>query len=250
MPESLVHVTTPDGVAHARLFLPEGAGRAPLVISYMDAGGLRPAMSALAAPLVAAGYAVLQPELYWRSGPYAPFDAATVFSDPPERARVFALMNALSPDQVVADTGAWLASLDAHPAVDARRVGVVGYCMGGRMALFVAAAHANRVVAMASIHGGGLVRPTPSSPHLGAPRIRGRLYFGVADNDASCPADDCAVLGEALTAAGVQHEIELYAGAAHGFAVPDFNALDPAAAARQWVKVLALFDETLRGAGG
>jgi carboxymethylenebutenolidase len=245
MIETLVHLPTPDGVAHAKLFLPEGAVGAPLIVSYMDAGGLRTAMTALAAPLVAAGYAVLQPELYWRSGPYAPFDAATVFSDPPERARVFALMNALSPDQVIADTALWLTALDSNPAVDARRVGVVGYCMGGRMALFVAAALADRVVAMASIHGGGLVRPTPTSPHLGAPNIRGTLYFGVADDDASCTAEDCATLGDALTAAGVPHEIELYPGATHGFAVPDFTVYDAAAAARQWDKVLALFAATL-----
>jgi carboxymethylenebutenolidase len=245
MIESVLRVHTPDGEAHAALFTSEGMTGAPVVISFMDAGGLRPAMTALAAPLVAAGFAVLQPELYWRSVPYAPFDASTVFSDPPERARLFALMNAVSPEQVVADTGAWLTALDGQPAVDARRVGVVGYCMGGRMALFVAAAHADRVVAMASIHGGGLVRPTSTSPHLGAPRIRGRLYFAVADDDASCTADDCAVLGEALTAAGVAHELEVYAGAKHGFAVPDFAVYDAVAAERQWGKVLALFGAEL-----
>jgi carboxymethylenebutenolidase len=69
--------------------------------------------------------------------------------------------------------------------------------------------------------------------------------LGSADDDASCTAEDCATLGDALTAAGVPHEIELYPGATHGFAVPDFTVYDAAAAARLGDKVLALFAATL-----
>ena len=248
MIEESLRYQTPDGEADGRLFLPEGAGPWPLVVFCMDAFGLRPALRTMAARLVAAGYAVVQPNLYWRSGSFAPFDAATTFGDPPERARIMGLMGAVEPSKVAADTAALLDQLAADDRVRTGAVGLLGYCMGGRQALFLAAALGDRVAAMASIHGGGLVRPDPTSPHLGAPRIRARCYFGVADQDASCTAADCEVLGAALSAAGVAHEIELYEGARHGFAAPDMSVFDEAASERHWSAVLGLFGQTLGAA--
>ncbi len=242
-----IEVTLPEGVADGLQYMPEGDGPFPLVVSYMDAGGLRPAMTTMAERLVAEGYAVVQPNLYWRAGPFAPFDFATVWTDPAERQRIFALMDGFTPAQAMAETRAFITAMEADPRIDARRVGCIGYCMGGRMAFFAASELADRVVAVASIHGGGLVTDKPNSPHLGAPKIRARLYFACADNDRACTPEHRAALGEALTAAGVDHRIELYEGALHGFAVPDFPVYDQAAAERQWRAALTLFAETLRG---
>jgi carboxymethylenebutenolidase len=212
----------------------------------MDAGGLRPAMSGMAEPLTAAGYAVLQPNLYWRSGPYAPFDFATVWTDPDERKRLSGLMNGFTPAQAMADTRAFVAALAGDPRVRAGRIGAVGYCMGGRMAFYAASELADLVAAAASIHGGGLVTDAPNSPHLGADRIRGALYFAVADQDQSCTPAHVEKLRAALDAAHVRHAIELYPGALHGFAMPDFPVYKADAQARQWAKVLALFDANVR----
>lgn len=241
-----IEVQVEDGVADGLKLLPEGDGPFPLVVSFMDAGGLRPAMTTMAEPLVAAGYAVVQPNLYWRSGPFAPFDFATVWTDAAERQRIFALMNGFTAAQAMAEARAFITAMEADTRIDARRVGCVGYCMGGRMAFFAASELADRVVAVASIHGGGLVTDKPNSPHLGAPRIRGKLYFACADRDQACTPEHRVALAEALSAAGVDHRIELYEGALHGFAVPDFPVFDEAAAERQWQRVLELFAETLR----
>ena len=250
--ETLRYVT-PDGEADAALLLPDaallfpaGAGPWPLVVFLMDAFGLRPALREMAHPLVDAGYAVVQPNLYWRAGAFAPFHAGTTFSDPPERARVMALMNGISAATVGSDTEALLEALGADPRVLPGPVGLLGYCMGGRQAFYLAARLGDRAAAMASIHGGGLVRADSSSPHHGAPKIRARCYFAVADQDSACTADDCDVLGATLTAAGVPHAIELYPGALHGFAAPDMAVYDAAAAARHTVRVLELFGETLK----
>jgi carboxymethylenebutenolidase len=238
---------TPDGDAEALLLLPDQRTPAPLVVFLMDAFGLRPALTDMAARLVSAGYAVLQPNLYWRSGPFAPFDARTTFNDAPERTRIFALMNGFTAAQVGADLDAHLAALADHPAVRPGPVGLLGYCMGGRQAFYLAAHLGARAAAMASIHGGGLVKADPSSPHLGASRIRARCYFAVADRDNSCTEADCVTLGESLTGAGVTHTIELYPDALHGFAAPDMSVFDAAASERHWTRVLALFAETLGG---
>ena len=112
--------------------------------------------------------------------------------------------------------------------------------MGGRLAFAAAGAHPARVAAMACIHGANLAVDEPTSPHLQAGKIRARLYFGVADNDASCTPEAQAKLKAALDAAGVRHELEVYAGALHGFAVPDSPKYDEVAAERHWEKVLAL----------
>lgn len=229
------------GPITARWFVPDEGGPRPLIVQYMDAGGLRPAMDEMAAPLVARGWAVLQPDLYWRSGPYAPFDLATVWTDPAERQRLGALMNAFTPDQVMDATRSLLAVACADPRVDASKLGALGYCMGGRMAFYAASALGDRLAAAVSVHGGGLVTAAPNSPHLRAAAIRARLYFAVADQDRSCTPADCDTLRQALAAAGVPHELELYPGALHGFTMTDFPVYDAAAAARHWERVTAWF---------
>lgn len=248
MIENELAVGTEDGTVEGRLLLPEGGGPWPLVVFYMDAGGLRPATTEMGRRLVEAGYAVVQPDLYWRQRPYRPFDLSSVFSDPDERARILAMVRAVEPEQVMADTRLLLERAAAdHPAIRADRFGCVGYCMGGRMAFIAATAMPDRVVAAASIHGGGLVTDAPDSPHRAASAIRGAVYLGVADEDRSCTPEHQEALRQALDEAGVRYQLELYSGARHGFAMADFPVYDAAAAARHWERVLELFDRELRG---
>lgn len=232
--------------ADAALFVPEGSGPWPLVVMYMDAGGLRPAFAAMGERLASHGYVVLQPNLYWRSGAYAPLDPHTMFADPGERARLSALMQAVVPAEVVADTERFLTELSRDPRVrDTRRVGLVGYCMGGRLAYVAATKMGDRVAAAAAIHPGGLVTDGRDSPHLGTAQIRGRIYVGAADEDRSLTREHQETLRAALSSAGVAHEVELQPGARHGYAMTDFPVYAPAAAERHWDKIVELFAATL-----
>ena len=233
-----------NGTDHAQgwLFLPEGEAPCPLVVFYADAAGLRPAMSEMAAHLTQAGYAVLLPDIYLRQQPLAPFDCETVFSDPPERARLMALLGTIRPAQVLADTQVLLDHLAAHiPRIQSEKAGFVGYCVGGRLAFLAAAGIPERVAATAAIHAGGLVTDAPDSPHRQVARIAAPLYLGVADSDTSCTPQHQQQLREVLDAAGVTYQLEMYPGARHGFAVPDFPAYSPSAAGPHWQRVLALF---------
>ena len=170
---------------------------------YPDAGGVRKTFEQMAAKLAGYGYAVLLPDVYYRNGDWAPFDMATVFSDEKERKRLYWMIGSLTQDKVTSDATAFFDYLISRPEVVGERFGVCGYCMGGRISVTVAGRLPEQVAAAASFHGGGLVTDTDDSPHLLADRMRGTVYIGGAENDASFTADHAEQLDKALTKAGV-----------------------------------------------
>ena len=248
MPRIEVDLPTPDGPCHATLHVPADGLPVPAAILFPDAAGPRETFRAVADRLAATGYAVLLPDVYHRAGDWRPFDAATVFSDPPERERLMTMARSVTAEMTARDAGAFLAFLAGRPEVAGPRVGVFGYCMGGRMALLVAGRHPERVGAAASFHGGRLAdAESPDSPHRLADRVRAAVYVAAAQDDASFPPEQYTRLDEAYKAAGVEHTMEVYP-AAHGFAVPDNPTYDPAAEERHWAALRALFGSRLPSA--
>lgn len=239
-------ITTPDGSCPVQLFTPEGPGPWPGVVMYPDAGGVRQTFNDMAAELAGYGYAVLLPDVYYRSPGWAPFDMATVFGDAKERGRLFSMIGKVTPDVMATDAAAFFDYLAGRPEVRGEKFGVCGYCMGGRTSVVVAGRLPDRVAAVASFHGGGLVTDTPDSPHLAADRMRATIYVAGAENDASFTKAHAATLADALAAAGVEHTVEFYP-AAHGFAVPDNAPYDADAAARHWAAMRQVFGSALGG---
>jgi carboxymethylenebutenolidase len=244
MPTIPATVTTPDGTCPVTLHTPDGTGPWPAVIMYPDAGGVRETFHSMAAILAGFGYAVLLPDVYYRHGDWEPFSMDTVFGDPEQRKRLMGMVGSVTPDMIASDAGAFLDFLSGRPEVRGDGVGACGYCMGGRTSLIVAGHHPDRIAAIASFHGGGLVSDDPTSPHLLAGRIKATVYIGGAENDASFTPEDAETLDKALTAAGVQHKVEFYP-AAHGFAVPDNPPYDAEAAKRHWIAMKDVFDSEL-----
>lgn len=238
-----VAIHTRDGLCPTQVVTPDGPGPWPAVILYMDAGGIRPAMVDMARQLAAGGYVVLLPDLFYRYGPYGPFVPAEVFKGD-FRAILGPLMATTDNVKAAADTGALLAYLDTRGDVRGRTVGAVGFCMGGRMALTAAATYPDRFAAAASFHGGNLATDEPTSPHRLAPQLKAELYIAAAEDDRSYPPEMAERLEAALSAAGLRFAAETYP-AAHGWMMPDFPVYDPAAAARGWTAMRALFDRTL-----
>jgi carboxymethylenebutenolidase len=226
------------------MIAPDGRGRWPAVIVFMDAGGVRPAMIEMAEHLAGMGYVAFLPEMYYRHGPYAPFRIDTVFTDPDERARLGALAGSLTKAMAASDAGAFLTFLSERQEVAGAKVGSTGYCWGGGLSLTAAAHHPDRIGAAASFHGGHLASDAPDSPHRVVGRIKGRVYVAAAEDDETFPPAQATLLEEALTEAGVDHMMETYP-AHHGFAVPDNPAYDPDAAARHWRVIGELFEATL-----
>ncbi len=240
-----VTVPTPDGECPASLHLPDGDGPWPAVIMYPDAGGLRPTFREMGRRMAGLDYATLVPDVYYREGAWAPFEMATAFSDPDERARLMSLSRGLTAAQTISDAGAFLEFLAGRPEVAGERVGTTGYCMGGRISLLVAGHHPDRIGAAASFHGGRLAdEADPDSPALVADRVQATVYVAAAENDATCPPEQLDRLEKAYTEAGVAHTIETYP-AAHGFAVPDNPPYNESVAERHWAALTSLYGSAL-----
>ena len=249
--EKNVEIRTPDGTCDAA-FIHPATGSHPAVVIWPDAFGLRPSMREIAKRLATAGYSVLVPNPFYRVAKAPVFEDASNFNfgDPAQRSKLTPLMGSINADGAAErDAAAFIAWLDMQPQVDrSKKVGTQGYCMGGALVVRTAAAASNRVGAGASFHGGGLVTPNPNSPHLLAPKIKARMYFGVAANDDAQQPDAKTKLKEAFDAAKVPAEVEVYPQAQHGWCVSDmpkqpngqpiYNKAD---AERAWGKLMALY---------
>ncbi len=245
MTQRSVEITTEDGKSAASLHVPVGDGPWPAVILYPDAGGLRDTLRKMGEQLAGLGYVTLVPDIYYRTGGFAPFDMPSAFSDPAELERLMALVHSVTADLAIRDARAYVDFLTSLPETSGAAVGTTGYCIGGRLSLLAAGSLGERVAAAAAFHAGSLaVADQPQSPHQLAGTMTATVYVGGATGDASFPPDQCERLEQALTAAGVTHTIEIYP-AEHGFAVPDNPHYDEAAAERHWDVLSNLFSTAL-----
>lgn len=238
--ESEVTVATPDGTADS-YFVHPTTGTAAAVLLWPDIFGLRPAMRQMGKRLAESGYSVLVVNPFYRvqKAPTAKNGAATQIKE------LIPLMQALNETTHTTDAKAFIAWLDKQPSVNRnRKVGTQGYCMGGPMAFRTAAAVPDRVGAVASFHGGGLVTQGPNSPHLQTAKTRAHLLIAIAENDDARSPKEKDVLKETFTNAKLSAEIEVYAGA-HGWCPPDSTVYNEAQAEKAWGRLLALYGKAL-----
>lgn len=241
----MIDIETDDGKCPTRVYRPEGAGPWPGVLMYMDGVGIRPAMFEIAERIARAGYFVILPDLFYRAGPYTAPDPKQLFTDEAFRNEWFKkIFVHASAEKTMRDTKAFLAYLAAQPDVKQPKIGVCGYCMGGRMALTAAGTFGDRIAAAAAFHPGGLATDASDSPHLLAAQMRARVYVGGASEDQNFNDAQKQRLEDALTAAEVDHQIETYP-ARHGWVPTDLPVHDPVQAERHWQTLLGLFAQTL-----
>src|SRR5436190_1114709 len=241
MPRDETTIQTRDGACPAFVFRPSGATALPGVLVYMDGIGIRPALFSLCERIASAGYLALLPDLFYRAGPYEAPDPKRLFTDVEFRQAWGAKFRATATvANAMSDTGAFLDWLGGRADLRGDKIGTVGYCMGGGISLSAAGTFPERVGAAASFHGANLATDAPDSPHLLAPKMRGaKIYVAGAIEDPSFPDDMKRRLDDALTAAGVDHRVETYAGLRHGWVPSDTPVHDPEGAERHF---RALFD--------
>jgi carboxymethylenebutenolidase len=239
--ETDVMVTTPDGSADC-YFVHPASGAVAGVLMWPDIFGLRPAFRNMGKRLAEAGYSVLVVNPFYRvkKAPTAEAGAATPVQE------LMPLARALNETTQMTDAKAFIGWLDQQKSVAKdRKIGTQGYCMGGPIAFRTAAAVPDRVGAVASFHGGGLVTDAPNSPHLQAAKSKAQFLIAIAENDDARSPNDKTVLKETFAKANLPAEIEVYAGAAHGWCPPDSHVYNEAQAEKAWSRLLALYGKAL-----
>ena len=239
--ETDVMVKTADGLADATLFHPAGRGTWPAVLLWPDILGLRPVFREMGRRLAAQGYTVLVPNPFYRThrAPIAtgPFD----FGDKAAVGKLLELKATLTDARIDGDTGAFLAFLDRQKQVDrGLGAGVQGYCFSGPFALRAAALRPDRIRAVATFHGGGLVTKGANSPHLLIPRTRAAFLVAIAQNDDHAQPEAKTILKAGFAAAKRPAAVEVYP-ADHGWCVAGSQAYNHAAAEQAWGKLGKLY---------
>jgi carboxymethylenebutenolidase len=236
-----VNVTTPDGAADC-YFVHPATGAAPGVLMWPDIFGLRPAFRQMGKRLAESGYAVLVVNPFYRTRKAPTADAGAATPIP----QLMPLAQSLNEGTQMTDAKAFITWLDGQPAVAKnRKMGTQGYCMGGPMALRTAAAMPDRVGAVASFHGGGLVTDKPNSPHLEAAKSKAEFLIAIAASDDAKAPNDKNVLKDTFAQANLPAEIEVYAGAAHGWCPPDSHVYNEPQAEKAWSRLLVLYGKAL-----
>jgi carboxymethylenebutenolidase len=242
----IIQVEAADGTAEAYL---TGSPGDPGVLFYIDAIGLRPQIEEMADRIASWGYVVLAPHVFYRHGSAEELAPRADLREEGARAAFFASgvmdrVKGYTPDRSMPDADAWVRTLLEH-AGDGP-IGVIGYCMGARLAVRTAGRFPGTVGAVGGFHGGGLVTDADDSPHLAIADSTAEYVFGHADKDRSMPLDRVAELEETLRAAERPHLNEVYEGAAHGYSMADTSVYHEGAAERHYKVLEGLLARTLR----
>lgn len=241
MPDRNETVTTPDGTMEVFITRPDGDGPFPVVVQLMDGLGMRDELHGHARRVASWGYCVVSPDLFYRQGLKGPLNFTT------QGEKIMAAIGGLTAQLAKADVEAALALFEGDPAVGQGKIGLHGYCMGGKLTLELSQAMDDKVACGASIHPGGLATDAPGSPHRHLDRVSAELYFGIADNDAMATPEQMSELEAALKAAGVSYQLEWHPGALHGFMMPSRAELyHKAAAETVWRSMEDLFARCLK----
>lgn len=248
-----VDIATAVGSMDTFIARPAGDATVPLVIVFMDIWGVRQQLFEIAARIASQGYCAVVPNFYYRDGvkgfDFRNAQGQTISMEAAseeQRQTVRRHGTALSNAMVDADVDAALRFFESEP-VSQGAVGSVGFCMGGRHAMFVAGTRPERMLATASLHGTQLVSDKPDSPHRMADRFRGEMYCGFAEHDPFVPPAVIAALDGLLASkAGLKYRSMVHHGAHHGYSIPDRDVYDHVAAEKDWTEIFAMFSRTLR----
>ena len=231
---SEITVSTTDGPMRLHEARPAGDARAAVVV-VQEAFGVNAHIQDVTRRVAEAGYHAVAPEFFHRSGPGAVVEYGNF-------EKVLEYFKDVSGDEAILhDVDGALDHLRAAGFTD-DRIGIVGFCFGGRVTFLVALRRA--LGAAVGFYGGGIVTGRfPQFPPLVAetPSLQTPWLGLFGDQDASIPVDDVEQLRAALHAASVDNDVVRYADAGHGFHCDQRPDYRPDDARDAWSRTLAWF---------
>jgi len=249
--ERIIDIVTADGRMETFVTHPERHGPFPAVIVYMDVWGIREELYDIARRIATVGYYVVLPDLYYRHGRIrheyrANGRMLSLHALPKaEQEKVLAPLASLTDTMVVADTGALIAHLTAESKrgepVEPGAMGSLGYCMGGRHIVSVAAAYPDYFKASAGLHPTSLISDRTDSPHKVLANLSGELYCGFPEQDPYAPLSMIEEFRALLAPCPVAYRHIVHKGSLHGYALPDRDIYDKQAANRDWEVIFDMY---------
>ncbi len=219
---------------------PAGKGPFPGMVVIMEAYGLTGHVQGVCQRLAQAGFVALAPDhFHGEIIPYA------------ESQRAIAKIPTLADEVLLREVGASLDWLDRQADVKHGALGIIGFCMGGRLAFLANCRFPERLQAAVAFYGGGIapdMNPDKfgRTPPIGeAERMRAPLYLGYGADDGGIPPAEHARVATALSAAKRRYTLSVFPGAGHAFLCEERANYAPAAAALAWPEAIGFLKHNL-----
>lgn len=241
-------ITSEEGICETFVAYPENTQNLPIILFYMDAVGLRPRLYEMVEKLASFGFFVLAPNLFYRTNkiPIVDYD---IFMQPQNLPEMFkqirAFVSSYTPEMSRHDSKLFLDFSKSFPMVNSKKIGAVGYCMGGAQALRAAGNYPEEFSAIASFHAGNLATDSETSPHLSFKKIKAEVYIGHADKDGSMPPEQIEKVERELKESHLNFKTEIYNGCLHGWTMTDLPAFNQDGEKKHWEELLSLFKRAL-----
>ncbi len=234
---STVQLNTPDGKMDSYVAQPKDAGTYPGIVVIQEAFGVNSHIKKVTERIAAEGYVAIAPDIFHRES-----ERLIPYSD---MAKAIATMQRVVDSKAMEDVAAAIAHLKSQSNVKASSIGVIGFCMGGRLTHLAAAHHANDIKAAVPYYPGGLTMGNPS-PLSRTGEIKCPMYLFFGAKDQLIPMDQVGQINTELTSKKVAFQMKIYPEAGHGFFCDERGSYHEASAKDAWEKTKSFFAQHLK----
>ena len=234
---STVQLNTPDGKMDSYVAQPKDAGTYPGIVVIQEAFGVNSHIKKVTERIAAEGYVAIAPDIFHRES-----ERLIPYSD---MAKAIATMQRVVDSKAMEDVAAAIAHLKSQSNVKASSIGVIGFCMGGRLTYLAAAHHANDIKAAVPYYPGGLTMGNPS-PLSRTGEIKCPMYLFFGAKDQLIPMDQVGQINTELTSKKVAFQMKSYPEAGHGFFCDERGSYHEASAKDAWEKTKSFFAQHLK----